>query len=83
MRLDKYLKVSRIIKRRSVANEACDQGRVLLNGKVAKAGAEVKPGDEIRIELGARPLAVRVTRVAEHVNKEGASELYELIESNL
>ena len=58
MRLDKYLKVSRLIKRRTVANEACDGGRVMLNGKVAKAGAEVKPGDVIELSFGQRSLRV-------------------------
>ena len=61
MRLDKYLKVSRIIKRRTVANEACDAQRVLVNGKAARASYEVKLGDKIQIELGQRPLTIQVT----------------------
>ena len=60
MRLDKYLKVSRLIKRRTVANEACDGGRVSVNGKIARASYDVKVGDEITIQFGARPLTVRV-----------------------
>ena len=65
MRLDKYLKVSRLIKRRTVANEACDGGRVTLNGRVAKAGAEVKPGDVIELSFGQRSLRVEVVSVRE------------------
>jgi len=76
MRLDKYLKVSRLIKRRTVANEACDAGRILVNGKAARASYEVKVGDELTIQLGQKPLAVRVTSVAEHAKKEEASDLY-------
>ena len=79
MRLDKYLKVSRIIKRRTIANEACDAGRVVVNGKPARASYEVKEGDVIEINLGQRPLKLRVAEVREHVVKDGASELYELI----
>ncbi|WRS28236.1 RNA-binding S4 domain-containing protein [Oscillospiraceae bacterium MB08-C2-2] len=80
MRLDKYLKVSRLIKRRTIANEACDAGRISANGKAARASYEVKPGDLLEIQLGARGLKVRVLQVTEHVNKEGASELYEIVE---
>jgi ribosomal 50S subunit-recycling heat shock protein len=76
MRLDKYLKVSRIIKRRTVANEACDNGRVLLNGKVARASAEVKPGDIIEISFGNRDTKVEVLSVEETVRKEEAAELF-------
>ena len=76
MRLDKYLKVSRLIKRRTVANEACDNGRVTLNGKVARASAEVKPGDEIEISFGDRTVKVEVTAVEETVRKEQAGELF-------
>ena len=72
MRLDKYLKVSRLIKRRTVANEACDNGRVSINGKVAKAGAEIKVGDKIEIALGTRVLAVEVLQVMETVRKDDA-----------
>lgn len=76
MRLDKYLKVSRLIKRRTVANEACDGGRVQLNGRPAKAGAEVKPGDTIEISLGARTVRVEVLEVAEAVRKDDAAAMY-------
>ena len=76
MRLDKYLKVSRLIKRRTVANEACDNGRVTVNGKAAKASYEVKPGDRIEIAMGARTLAVEVLQVAEAVRKDDASAMY-------
>ncbi len=76
MRLDKYLKVSRLIKRRTVANEACDNGRVCVNGKAAKAGYEVKPGDKIEITLGTRTVAVEVVQVAEAVRKDDAGAMY-------
>lgn len=76
MRLDKYLKVSRLIKRRTVANEACDGGRIQLNGRVAKAGAEVKPGDVIEISLGSRTVRVEVLEVAEAVRKDDAAAMY-------
>lgn len=76
MRLDKYLKVSRLIKRRTVANEACDNGRVCVNGKVAKAGYEVKPGDKIEITMGARTVAVEVVQVADSVRKDDAGAMY-------
>jgi len=76
MRLDKYLKVSRLIKRRTVANEACDAGRILVNGKAARASYEVKVGDELTIQLGQKPLTVRVTSVAEYAKKEDAADLY-------
>ena len=79
MRLDKYLKVSRLIKRRTVANEACDAGRVSLNGNVAKASANVKAGDEIEIRFGNRTVRVRVLKVAETVKKEEAQELFEYL----
>ena len=79
MRLDKYLKVSRLIKRRTVANEACDAGRVLVNGKVAKAGTAVKEGDVIEIMFGTRTIKVRVTQVAETVRKEDAALMYEVL----
>ena len=79
MRLDKYLKVSRLIKRRTVANEACDGGRVSVNGKVAKASANVKAGDEIEIRFGNRNVRVRVLKVAETVKKEEAQELFEYL----
>ncbi len=80
MRLDKYLKVSRLIKRRTVANEACDAGRVSVNGKIARASYDVKEGDVIELALGQKPLRARVLEVREHVAKEGAAGLYEIIE---
>lgn len=76
MRLDKYLKVSRLIKRRTVANEACDNGRVLLNGKIARASAEVKPGDVIEISFGNRSTKAEVLRVQETIHKEDAGEMF-------
>ena len=76
MRLDKYLKVSRLIKRRTVANEACDAGRVLINDKVAKASAEVKVGDQIEIQFGTRSVKVEVLDVQETVKKDEAKELF-------
>ncbi|MDD7772778.1 MAG: RNA-binding S4 domain-containing protein [Faecousia sp.] len=76
MRLDKYLKVSRLIKRRTVANEACDSGRVLVNGKAAKAGYEVKIGDRIAIQFGQRTLCVEVLQVAETVRRDDAAAMY-------
>lgn len=76
MRLDKYLKVSRLIKRRTVANEACNAGRVFINDKQAKAGAEVKPGDIIEIRFGSKNVRVEVTSVQETVKKEEAKEMY-------
>ena len=76
MRLDKYLKVSRLIKRRTVANEACVYGRISVNGKVAKAGYEVKIGDRIEITLGERTLAVEVLQVADNVRKDDAGAMY-------
>lgn len=79
MRLDKYLKVSRLIKRRTVANEACDAGRVTINDKVAKAGADVKAGDVIEISFGNKPVRVRVLNVAETVRKEEAQNMYEVL----
>ena len=79
MRIDKYLKVSRLIKRRSVANEACDQGRIAVNGRIVKASYDVKEGDVMEIKMGERVLKVRVSAVAEHVSKNDASALYEVI----
>ncbi len=76
MRLDKYLKVSRLIKRRTVANEACDAGRVLLNDKVARASAEVKAGDTITIQFGNKDVKVEVLTVQETVRKEEAKEMF-------
>ena len=79
MRLDKYLKVSRIIKRRTVANEACSGGRVTLNGKVAKPGAEVKPGDIMTIRFGDRYGRYEILAVQETVRKEGAADMYRIL----
>ena len=76
MRLDKYLKVSRIIKRRTVANEACDAGRVTINGRPAKASVDVKVGDILEIQFGNKPLKVEVTDVKETVKKDEAKEMY-------
>lgn len=80
MRLDKYLKVSRIIKRRTVANEACDADHVTVNGKSAKASYDVKEGDVIAVSFGQRTLKVRVLSVKEYTTKADASGLYEVIE---
>ena len=79
MRLDKFLKVSRLIKRRTVANEACSAGRVLVNGKAAKAGTNVKPGDRIDIQFGNRETAVEVVSIAETVKKDEAADLYKFL----
>ena len=76
MRLDKDLKVSRLIKRRTVANEACDNGRISVNGRVVKASYEVKAGDRIEINLGPRTLAVEVVQVADNVRKDDAGAMY-------
>ncbi len=76
MRLDKFLKVSRLIKRRTVANEACDAGRVMVNGKVAKASVNVKVGDEIEILFGTKTVKVRVESLADTTKKEEAKELF-------
>lgn len=81
MRLDKYLKVSRLIKRRTVANEACDAGRVVVNGKVARASYDVKVGDVIGLSLGAREVKVEVVSVQEIVGKSDAAMLYRILES--
>ena len=79
MRLDKYLKVSRIIKRRTVANEACAGGRVTLNGKVAKPGAEVKVGDEMTIRFGDKLGRYEILSVAETARKDSAAQMYRII----
>jgi len=79
MRLDKFLKVSRIIKRRTVANEACDGGRVSLNGKVAKASVEVKAGDVMEIRFGEKVFKAEIMKVAEHVSKNDAADMYRVI----
>ncbi|WP_026477297.1 RNA-binding S4 domain-containing protein [Alkaliphilus transvaalensis] len=80
MRLDKYLKNSRIIKRRTVAKEASENGRVAVNGKVAKPGTEVSVGDIIEIQFGDKLFKAEITHVAEHVTKDGAKEMYRIIE---
>ena len=79
MRLDKYLKNSRIIKRRTVAKEACEQGRVEVNGRTAKPGLELRTGDEITITFGSNILKVRVLAMPETVRKEDADSMYEVI----
>ena len=79
MRLDKYLKVSRLIKRRTVANEACDNARISVNGRPAKASYDVKVGDKIEISMGGRPVAVEVLQVAEAVRKDDAAAMYKQI----
>ena len=80
MRLDKYLKVTRLIKRRTVANEACDAGRVLVNDKVARASYEVKENDVITINMGMKPVKVKVLKVSEYATKENASTHYTVVE---
>ena len=80
MRLDKYLKVSRIIKRRTVANDACDAGRVTVNGKVAKAGTEVKIGDVIEIKFGNNTTKVEVLAIRETQKKEEAASMYKSVQ---
>jgi ribosomal 50S subunit-recycling heat shock protein len=76
MRIDKFLKVSRLIKRRTVANEVCEQGRVKINEKVAKPGSEVKVGDIIEIQFGNNTTTIEITRISEHVAKDDAKEMY-------
>lgn len=78
MRLDKYLKVSRLIKRRTIANEACDAEKILVNGKVARASYNVKENDIIEINLGAKSVKIKVLLVTEHATKENASSMYEI-----
>ncbi|MED3648584.1 RNA-binding S4 domain-containing protein [Halalkalibacterium halodurans] len=78
MRLDKFLKVSRLIKRRTLAKEVCEQGRITVNGNVAKAGTVVKEGDELVIRFGQKLVTVEITNVKETVRKEKASTLYEV-----
>ena len=80
MRLDKFLKVSRVIKRRTVAKEACDKGIVSINGKVARASTEVNIGDILEIQFGEKKVKVKVSEVREHVLKNEAKEMYEIIE---
>ena len=80
MRLDKYLKVTRLIKRRTIANEACDAEKIVVNGKIARASYDVKVGDIIEINMGTRPLKVKVLNVTEHSTKETAADNYTVIE---
>lgn len=80
MRLDKYLKVSRLIKRRTLAQEACDNGKVLVNSKVAKPSANVKEGDIIEITLGERVIKAQVQKTAEHTLKQDAADLYKILQ---
>lgn len=80
MRLDKYLKVTRLIKRRTVANEACDAGKITVNDKVARASYDVKPGDVIQINMGQKPLKVKVLNVSEYATRETAADNYVVIE---
>lgn len=80
MRLDKYLKVTRLIKRRTVANDACDAEKIVVNGKVARASYDVKVGDIIEINMGNKPLKVKVLNVTEYATKENASDNYTVIE---
>lgn len=79
MRLDKFLKVSRIIKRRSVAKEVADKGRIQINGKLAKSSSDVKAADEIRIQFGNKTLVVEVTDLKESTKKEDADKMYRVI----
>ncbi len=79
MRLDKYLKVSRIIKRRTVANEACDAGRVTVNGKQARASYDVKIGDIIEVSIGAHPIKAEITSINEYAKKDEAGLMYKII----
>ena len=83
MRLDKFLKVSRIIKRRTVANEACSGGRVSINGKVAKPAADVKEGDELEIRFGNRVGKYKILSVKETVRKENAQDMYQVLEEDV
>ena len=82
MRIDKFLKVSRIIKRRTVANEACDAGRVSVNGKVCKASQDIKTGDIVEIRFGERMIKVVINDVREHTLKNDAASLYTVLENN-
>lgn len=80
MRIDKFLKNSRIIKRRTVAKDACDQGKILVNGKEAKPGTEVKVGDQITLEFGPKRMVVVVDDLSEHVTKDVAKEMFHIVE---
>lgn len=80
MRIDKFLKNSRLIKRRTVAKDACDQGRISVNGKPAKAGSEVKVGDVIHIEFGNSSVSARILDITDSCKKEAATKMYEIIQ---
>ena len=80
MRLDKFLKVSRLVKRRTVANEACDAGKILVNQKVARASYSVKENEVVEIYIGSKPLKVRINKILEHAKKENTSEMYEILQ---
>lgn len=80
MRIDKFLKNSRLIKRRTIAKEACEQGRIKINDKDAKAGSEVQEGDIVTMEFGTRMIKVEVTDIKEHATKDMAREMYKVIE---
>ncbi len=80
MRVDKYLKIARLIKRRTVAHDACEESRIFVNGKEAKPGKDIKPGDEIRIVFGNSEVKVRVVSTPEHASKDDAPSLYEVVE---
>ncbi len=80
MRIDKFLKNSRLIKRRTIAKDACDQGKILVNGKEAKPGTEVKVGDQVTLDFGPKRLVVVVEDLSEHVTKESAKALYKEVE---
>ncbi|MDF2677992.1 MAG: RNA-binding protein [Bacillota bacterium] len=83
MRIDKYLKNARVIKRRTVAKEACEQSRVLVNGKVAKPGTEVNVGDEIEIIFGTKPMKIKVEQLLEHVMKDDSKTMYSIINNDI
>lgn len=83
MRIDKFLKNARVIKRRTIAKEACEQGRVLVNGKTAKPGTEIFVGDEIEIIFGTNPMKIRVEKLLEHVMKDDSKEMYSIINDNI
>ncbi len=80
MRIDKFLKVSRLIKRRTVANEVADAGRIIVNGREVKASYQVKIGDEVQIMFGTKPVKVKVLSIENTVSKDGAREMYTVIE---
>ncbi|MCL5290287.1 MAG: RNA-binding S4 domain-containing protein [Bacillota bacterium] len=80
MRLDKFLKISRVIKRRTLAKEVCDSGQVLVNNRVAKAGLEVKPGDKVELNFGTRKMALEILEIKETVPAKEAASLYKIVE---